>query len=142
MWHIGVMHESHWVKWIHGVYTKGGIRRIFNPPPTASWTLRKICQMRDQLREWVFQDTYSISSVYSHCIEQSPLVRWDKLVWNRTSIPKSHFILQLAMLDKLKTKTRLCALGVISEDLCPICGLAPEITNHLFFHCHFSRSCI
>lgn len=35
-WHIYNMTESLWVKWVHGIYTKGTNWLIYNPPPTAS----------------------------------------------------------------------------------------------------------
>ena len=47
VWHIAMRKESLWVKWIHNVYTKGGDWRIFNPTPTASWTLRKLCKVKE-----------------------------------------------------------------------------------------------
>ena len=44
---ISHLRESLWVKWVHGVYTKGGRWEIFNAPITASWTLKKICAVKD-----------------------------------------------------------------------------------------------
>ena len=38
-------------------------------------------------------------------------------------------------------KTCLCKIGVLLK-ICSICDLEPEITEHLFFLCHFSSSCI
>ena len=43
------MHESLWVHWIHDVYTKGGRWMIFNPPLTASWVIKKMCKVKDQM---------------------------------------------------------------------------------------------
>ena len=40
-WYISHLRESLWVKWVHGVYTKGGRWEIFNAPITISWTLKK-----------------------------------------------------------------------------------------------------
>jgi hypothetical protein len=33
LWHVYHMPESLWVRWIHGVYTKGANWLRFNPPP-------------------------------------------------------------------------------------------------------------
>lgn len=45
--HLSCMHKFLWVRWIHGVYTKDGRLLIFNPPPTASWIIRKLCRVKD-----------------------------------------------------------------------------------------------
>ena len=58
-WHISSLNESLWVKWVHEVYTKGGNWAIFNPPLTASWTMRKICQTKDILLPYIQQSEYS-----------------------------------------------------------------------------------
>ena len=58
-WHISSLIESLWVKWVHEVYTKGGNWAIFNPPLTASWTMRKICQTKDILLPYIQQSEYS-----------------------------------------------------------------------------------
>ena len=42
-WHISSLQESLWVRWVYGVYTKGGNWLIFNPPITASWAFKKLC---------------------------------------------------------------------------------------------------
>ena len=57
------------------------------------------------------------------------------------SLPQHRFCIWLIALDKLKTKVKLHALGVISDDLCPLCATAKETTSHLFFECPFSRKC-
>lgn len=139
VWHIAIMKESRWVKWIHNVYTKGGDWRVFNPPPTASWMLRKLCKVKEQMQEWTFNNTYSIQNVYDKHMEAHNKVRWDTMVWHRYSIPRSRFIFWLAPLNKLKTRDRLLQIGVSTDPMCPICGSEPESHAHLFFMCTFSN---
>ena len=67
---------------------------------------------------------------------------WAKLVWSRTALPKTRFILWLVFLDKLKTKDRLLKISVTPDDLCPLCGENSESINHLFFACRFSKKCL
>ena len=104
IWHLSCMHESLWVCWIHGVYTKGGRWMIFNPPPTTSWVIRKLCKVKDQMCQWINSDVYNINTVYKELIGFKPRVNQCTLVWHRFLIPKARFIFWLAMLNKLKTK--------------------------------------
>lgn len=60
--HINCLHKSLWVRWIHGVYTKGDNWLIFNPPPTATLTLRKLCRVREKLSHWMTVDHCSINA--------------------------------------------------------------------------------
>ena len=103
-WHISSMQESLWVRWIHGVYTKGTNWMIFNPPITASWSLKKICAMRDKLSTWMLQEKYVINEIYHLYVVPNPRVKQDKFVWNRLSISIARFILWLIMCRKLKTR--------------------------------------
>ena len=59
-WHVSSLQESLWVRWVHGVYTKGANWAIFNPPPTTSWALRKLCGIKDKLGRFMSLTTYSI----------------------------------------------------------------------------------
>ena len=63
-------------------------------------------------------------------------------MWNRSSIPKARFILWLAMNERLKSRDKLAALGLIPTDTCPLCGLTSESHSHLFFACNYSSQCL
>lgn len=115
---------------------------IFNAPATASWTIKKLCFVTALLRPWVCQDTYSIKEVYESRLGDRPKVPWRFLVWNRLSIPKTRFICWLAAKHGLRTKDKLHHIGVLDDDLCPLCGSHSETHSHLFFECPFSRLCI
>ncbi|XP_057544052.1 uncharacterized protein LOC130823450 [Amaranthus tricolor] len=117
--------ESLWVRWVHGVYTKGGRWEIFNAPATASWIIKKLCAGGS----W-------------HTLTTQHKIHWRHLVWNMISIPKTRFLCWLVAGHRLKTKEKLYQLGVVVDDVCPLCGLYPETHNHLFFNCPFSRSCV
>ena len=93
--HIYMMKDSLWVRWVNGVYTKGGNWEIFNAPITASSVMKKIYSIKDTLRNWIFQYVYSIKAVYLETFKFIPQVRWRFVVWNRVSIPR-HQILLLA----------------------------------------------
>lgn len=50
-WHISTMQDSLWVRWVHGVYTKGGRWELFNAPATASWVVKKLCKVKETLSD-------------------------------------------------------------------------------------------
>lgn len=58
------MQDSLWVKWVHGVYTKGGRWDLFNAPATASWVIKKLCKVKETLEDWMKAPTYYIAAVY------------------------------------------------------------------------------
>ena len=66
---------------------------LFNPPITASWSVKKICRTKDNLRDWILKDKYKIKEVYLDYFKDTVKVPWSKFVWNRTSSPKSRVIL-------------------------------------------------
>lgn len=140
-WHLYSLRESLWVKWVHGVYTKGGKWEIFNAPATASWTIKKLSTVTNTLKPWICRSHYSIKEVYEHIMLNHHKVPWRFVVWNRISIPKTRFVCWLGARQGLKTKDKLFTMGVVGDDLCPLCGLEPESTHHLFFKCKFSRLC-
>lgn len=89
VWHISRLSESFWVWWIHGAYTKGGDQWLFNPHPTASWALRKLCKIKEQLLLFLNKDNYVIKDVYKEFIGTSQSVRWSRMVWLRFD-PKAY----------------------------------------------------
>lgn len=136
------MQDSLWVKWVHGVYTKGGRWDLINAPATASWVIKKLCKVKETLKDWMSAPSYSIAMVYKDLLGTYPRAPWAMAAWNRATIPKSRFITWLACQDRLKTKQKLMTIGVIDDDVCPIRGSQTETRDHLFFTCEFSRQCI
>ena len=141
-WYINTLHESLWVKWIHGVYTKGGNWILFNPPITSSWVVKKLCKVKEKLSRWMNEPTYFITKVYNDIRGGGNRVGWNHFVWNRLTIPRSRFIAWLAFNNRMKTKHRLKLARVVDTDTCSICELESEIANHIFFQCRFSQECV
>ncbi|XP_057540529.1 uncharacterized protein LOC130818358 [Amaranthus tricolor] len=69
-------------------------------------------------------------------------VDWTGFVWNRSSIPKARFILWFAVNERLKSRDKLAALGLIPTDAYPVCGLISESHSHMFFACNYSFQCL
>ena len=68
--------------------------------------------------------------------------RWKHLVWNKISVPNHRFVCWLAAKKRLRTKDKLLSLGVVKDDLCPLCDLHSKTTKHVSFECSFSVRCI
>ena len=132
-WHISTLYESLWVRWVHGVYTKGTNWMLFNPPSTASWSFKKICNIKHKLAVWMNKHQYSVQVIYSSIFDSTPKVSWDRFVRHRPSVPKARFILWLTLLGRLKTRDKLAQMGIIDDDRCPMCNLCPESVEHIFF---------
>ena len=46
------------------------------------------------------------------------------------------------MNERLKSRDKLVALGLISIDVCPLCGLILDSNTHFFFACIYSLQCL
>ena len=110
-WHISTMQDSLWVKWVHEVYMKGGRWDLLNASITASWVLKKLCGVKETLRDWMKNPKYSIGAVYRDLMGTTDKVCWATAVWNRAVILRSRFMVWLAYHERLKTKHRLKSGG-------------------------------
>ncbi|KAJ0576475.1 putative reverse transcriptase zinc-binding domain-containing protein [Helianthus annuus] len=62
-------------------------------------------------------------------------------VWNSWTPPKVNFLLWRALLGKIASKMGLQHRGVLLSDvLCPRCGLCDEDLLHIFVNCLWSKS--
>lgn len=104
---------------------KGGQWELYNAPITTSWVIKKLCKVKENLRDQMNIPSYST-----------------KLVWNRATTPKSRFVVWLSCHDRLKTKQQLMNIGVTDNDECSICGSQPKTVDHPFFKCEFSIRCV
>ena len=84
---------------------------------------------------------YSINVVYKDLTGTTDKVYWATAAWNRAVIPRSRFVVWLAYHERLKTKQRLKSMGVVDDDLCPICETQTETIEHLFFKSNFNVQC-
>jgi len=82
---------------------------------------------------------YRCSDTWDKLREVHPVVKWWKIVWSPTSIPRHSFTLWLVFRDALITKQRMSGWGYTGQILCPFCYGAQESRDHLFFRCSFNR---
>ena len=85
---------------------------------------------------------YSKAEVYKDLMGTQAKVEWANTTWNRATTPRSRFIMWLAYQDRLKTKQKLLNMGMIEDNICPICCTQTETKDHFFFSYEFSRQYI
>jgi len=213
--------RSAWVNWVKVYLLKGRPLWDINTPSNCSWTWRKILQLRDTIRPFIFSDIgdgkntslwfdnwhpmgplhplfgdvaiynsnlprhASVASIIRGVAWNWPVanypelhilknaippsltpspnrrdqvtwlpspsgkfttrscwetlrctkseVTWHSLVWFSKAIPKTAFILWLAIRGRLGTQDRLHIPTTVM--CCLFCGTGPENHNHLFFEC-------
>lgn len=138
IWHIGINKDDLWVKWIHVVYIKSQSWWDFKASTSASWVVKYICKIKDELKHWNIQaqdssKQYKIHGVYTMMKGAGTRVNWDTGVQNIMSIPKHKFIMWLSIQQRLQTKSRLYSMGVSQDDLCCICVQQEQNHDHVFF---------
>ncbi|KAK1285578.1 hypothetical protein QJS10_CPB20g00783 [Acorus calamus] len=69
---------------------------------------------------------------------ESEAMSWTKELWHPIQPPRMSFLCWQAALNKLPTLHRLKKWSQIQSDLCPLCGVEDETTDHLFLHCSYS----
>ncbi|XP_056691685.1 uncharacterized protein [Spinacia oleracea] len=148
VWAVASKQDNVWIKWVNAVYVKDGVWWDYQPNASASWYWRKVCEIKEILKQYYSQNEfstiaqYSVKVVYEKLIEARPLVTWDRLVWNRLNVPRHRFICWMAVQARLQTTAKLARIGVSVSPLCLLCGQQDEDHNHLFFSCSYSQQCL
>lgn len=137
------------VKWTHCIYLNEGDWWSYEIKGGASWYWKRLVSLKNSLREKTqlanFVATpYTIKRGCDMMNEQihDVKVTWDKIVWERMTLPKHRFIMWLAMLGKLRTKDVLWRIGVVNDQQCLLCNAQTEQIQHLFFECTYSKACL
>ncbi|XP_074308232.1 uncharacterized protein LOC141643100 [Silene latifolia] len=147
VWWLVSKADHLWIKWVSHVYIKDQEWLDYQPTNNSSWTWRKICQVKDQLKtgfvnsSWDNQGQYSVSNGYAWLQGDQQKVTWSPLVWNRMNVPKHSFIVWLAVQRRLMTKDRLLKFGIITDAVCDMCLAHQEDHHHLLYGCLFSAQC-
>ena len=144
VWRIGCGKDDPWVKWVYTIYIKGANWWTYQISTGASWIFKHLCKVKEELMPigiytWSIDHKYFIKKVYEQFMGDMTQVNWAIGIWNRLSLPKHKFIAWLGILYRLRTKDKLFQYKVSPDNLCCLCGSAPETHNHLFFECEFSR---
>ncbi|XP_039024717.1 uncharacterized protein LOC120157747 [Hibiscus syriacus] len=107
-----------------------------------SWTLRKLIKMREEARR-LFCSMANLSLIKGSWIwenirQRRENVDWHRLIWFPAHVPKFSVVAWMVMLDRLTTKDRLGRFGIVTDNLCGLCGASQETRNHLFLECSYS----
>ncbi|KAJ6974535.1 hypothetical protein NC653_030590 [Populus alba x Populus x berolinensis] len=81
---------------------------------------------------------FSIASAWELIRDVRPVTSIHHLLWFRGHIPRHSFILWLACRGRLRTMDRLHSVGILTNNICILCGNHVESHEHLFFECTFS----
>ncbi|XP_048503085.2 uncharacterized protein LOC125498836 [Beta vulgaris subsp. vulgaris] len=86
VWAISTKQDSVWLKWVHSVYLKGGYWWEYTPNTSSSWYWRKLCQVKEQLKQSFTQAEirnmrqYSVKHVYEVLMGEQERVHWDRVI--------------------------------------------------------------
>ncbi|XP_074288645.1 uncharacterized protein LOC141613800 [Silene latifolia] len=138
-----------WIRWVSHIYIKRLDWFHYIPSVNTSWTWRKLCQVKEQLKYGYSNGTwqtnhseYTVSQGYKWLTGPQTKVAWWPLIWSRVNYPKHSFIGWLAIQDKLLTKDRLLKFGVLQDEKCELCLDHIKDHQHLLYTCPFSAKCL
>ncbi|GFS42551.1 hypothetical protein Acr_00g0080480 [Actinidia rufa] len=145
MWDIQRKKDSLWVQWIHQIYMKNRSFWDYLPKHEDSPLIKQVIALREEMvaaehsvdgaiqrmNQWTENGQLHSRLAYDYFRPKSAKLTWPKLVWHSSIIPKHSFILWLGLRDRLLTKDKL--QDFIEDPSCPLCRVANELTDHLFF---------
>jgi hypothetical protein len=88
------------------------------------------------------QDTYKVSKFYEFYFRHIVPIPSLPLIWKTKCVMKQKVFAWLLVMDRLNTRDILCRRKCpIPDDKCVVCHQVRETRDHLFFDCHFSKTC-
>ncbi|XP_039013906.1 uncharacterized protein LOC120143737 [Hibiscus syriacus] len=134
---------SIWFAWIQEYCFKTVSFWEFEIRVNFSWILKKLLKLKEVARS-MFLPSADLSLVRGKWIWERvricrEKVRWHRIIWFPTHIPKFSLISWMTILDRLPTKDRLVRFGLTLEAGCVVCGIGLESRDHLFPDCSFAR---
>ncbi|WZY76441.1 hypothetical protein YC2023_022825 [Brassica napus] len=89
--------------------------------------------------EGVKFQSFSSSKTWSTIRERQQHCNWYNVVWFKGNTPKHAFHMWVAVNDRLPTRSRLAAWGMLTPTTCCLCMCADESRDHIFIECPFSK---
>uniref|UniRef100_A0A803QEQ7 Reverse transcriptase zinc-binding domain-containing protein n=1 Tax=Cannabis sativa TaxID=3483 RepID=A0A803QEQ7_CANSA len=137
LWAIANKEDSLWLRWINSVYLHNGDWWDHIPPSQSSWYWISLMRLKEQFKialngNLVLQK-YTVDYGYKLLNPVQEKVFWNKQIWGRLNTPKHSFVAWLAIQHRLKTRDRLCKMGISTDHGCLLCKEQPETSMHLFF---------
>nr|GEV66261.1 hypothetical protein [Tanacetum cinerariifolium] len=81
---------------------------------------------------------FSVKAVWEKIREDSPCVKWSKVIWFSQCYPIYAFILWMAVKGRLQTQDRVAVWNLNNNMKCPLCNKTNDSHTHLFFECGYS----
>ncbi|XP_039033851.1 uncharacterized protein LOC120169819 [Hibiscus syriacus] len=133
---------SLWIAWVKSYCFKSVHYWEVDSKAHFSWTLCKLIKMREEARR-LFCSMANLSQIKGSWIWENirkmrEKVDWHRLIWFPAHVPKFSVVSWMVMLDRLTTKDRLRRFGIVTDNLCGLCGASQETRNHLFLECSYS----
>ncbi|XP_074314638.1 uncharacterized protein LOC141649865 [Silene latifolia] len=126
---------------------KNSVWSDYQPSAELSWHWRKVCSVRDLIKEgfidgqWsIGSGDYTVKSCYEWIRDKKSQIEWYRSIWCPMAQPKHSFISWLVSHQALMLKDKLMQFQVVEDDLCHICQLHSETHSHLMETCQFSQS--
>ncbi|XP_074283905.1 uncharacterized protein LOC141608449 [Silene latifolia] len=154
IWDIDQNSDSSWAAWnyLYNIKTDSFWTMIPKNYHAESW--KSILKVRDDLlqkhgtvaavqavlQSCVKKGKLCLSLVYDQIRDKEEKVRWGRMVWIRTVLPKHSVIMTLALQRKLATVDQLNKKGMVLVNRCVLCKAALETHKHLFFNCSYSAT--
>ncbi|XP_074313830.1 uncharacterized protein LOC141649026 [Silene latifolia] len=145
-WWVYTKPDSLWVRWVSHIYLKGQSWSSYSPKLDVSWSWMTICRIKEAFTvsfntgHWLSHPTgYTVAGGYQWIRQKQPHVPWYKAIWNGWSVQKHTIVSWFIAREALQLKSRLFQLGISPDDLCLLCGTAPETHVHLFQQCQYTK---
>ncbi|KAL9236163.1 hypothetical protein vseg_010864 [Gypsophila vaccaria] len=118
----------------------------YSPPINSSGVWRRICSVKDKLALKYTNGHWSGSSIgyftavaYEWMRGSLKTVPWHSVIWNKWVTPIHQFLGWVYARGGLRTNDMMQKLGLTTNEVCYLCGQAPETTGHLFFDCDYNK---
>ncbi|XP_058754588.1 uncharacterized protein LOC131627751 [Vicia villosa] len=145
LWNIQAKADKMWVKWINIYYLKEQDFFVWQPKSDCSILMKNLVACRDIITQsgyWqaVLQNGfYKTSKMYMSLRGEKEPVPWRKIGFQNLARPRAQFLIWMAFMDRLNTKTRIQQFGIHTDLRCAFCP-EQETINHIFFECRWTRS--
>ncbi|XP_074265840.1 uncharacterized protein LOC141588292 [Silene latifolia] len=149
VWWIEQKTDHLWVKWVHSIYIKHSAWIDYEPSISTSWSWRRICAVKNQVKPWMFEEQwrqsncdYTVKMGYNWLVDDGVDVRWHHWTRNRLIVPKHAFFIWLVAHKRLLTQDRLMKMMIATRNRCLLCDTEEESIEHFFFQCSYSQRCL
>lgn len=151
LWNRHLNKENLWIQWVHSIYLTDSGLWEWKPKADTPPFLKAVVGVRDLLIEKTGSSVLAIQllekcyngvqldscKLYDQLRVKRPVLKWCKMIWDSSIMPKHSFTLWLSLMEKMSTKDKLEHLHICQQ--CVLCNEILEDIPNLFFQCKFSK---